>query len=160
MDVQNQDSESSQKNSQKIPISVVCLVLVDSSDSVLITQRPIKKQLGGLWEFPGGKIEAGESEEAALRRELLEELQLEVALLYPLLPVTHIYEFGTIQLIPFLSRCVNRPAVHLMEHSDLAWVGYVDLLKYKWAPADLPIVEELMAILGGNEMLPSHPSNS
>jgi mutator protein MutT len=158
MEIQKQNLESSNSNDCKTPINVACLVLVDRTGAVLITQRPIEKSLGGLWEFPGGKVETGESAEVALRREIIEELQIEVGLLHPMLPVTHVYEFGTIQLIPFLSKCHNRPPIQLVEHSDLAWVEHVNLLDYEWAPADLPIVENLRAILGGNGIQPSHPT--
>lgn len=156
MEIRKQDSVSQQRSNKNSPIAVACLVLVDLKGSVLITQRDIEKQFGGLWEFPGGKVEADESAEAALRRELLEELQLEVGLLHPMLPVTYEYEFGVIQLIPFLARCEQRPTVHLVEHSDFAWVGYGGLSNYVWAPADLPVVEELMAILDGNGMQLEH----
>jgi mutator protein MutT len=152
MEIRKQDSVRQERNNPKSPIAVACLVLVDLEGSVLITQRPNEKQLGGLWEFPGGKVEAGESSRAALRRELSEELQLKVGLLHPLLPVIHVYEFGVIELIPFLSQCEQRPAVHLVEHSDFTWVASADLASYEWAPADLPVVEELMAILDGNEI--------
>lgn len=158
MEIQKQDLERSNSNSCKDLITVACLVLVDPAGAVLITQRPIEKQLGGLWEFPGGKVETGESAEGALRREIIEELQIKIGSLQPMIPVTHHYDFGAIQLVPFLTRCEKRPPIQLIEHSDLAWVEEVDLLKYQWAPADLPVVEELRSILSGNEIKHSHPA--
>ncbi len=84
-------------------ILVACLVLVDAENRYLATQRPTHKSLGGYWEFPGGKLEAGEGPEEALRRELLEELHLEVGPLDPLTPVDYAYEFGQIRLVPLLA---------------------------------------------------------
>lgn len=128
-------------------ITVSCLILLDSHDAFLATQRPPHKTLGGLWEFPGGKVEKGESPEEALRRELREELHLTVDSFLPLTPVTHEYDFGSIQLIPFLTRCEQRPALELVEHSAACWVHSTSASSLAWAPADLPILAELLALL-------------
>lgn len=131
------------------PIPVACLVLLDRKDCVLVTLRPMKKTLAGLWEFPGGKVECDESPEAALRRELDEELQLQVGELFPITPVVHTYIFGEIQLYPFISRCEDRPSVHLLEHTDYRWVNLEELRDIDLAPADIPIIEQIVKFLDG-----------
>jgi 8-oxo-dGTP diphosphatase len=133
-------------------LTVSCLILLDSQNSFLAAQRPLQKSLGGLWEFPGGKVEVGESPEEALRRELREELHLEVDSLHPLAPVTHRYDFGYIRLIPFLARCVARPALELVEHPAVRWVNTSDAHSLQWAPADLPILGELFSLLQQKEL--------
>lgn len=138
----NRDSIPSQKT-----ILVVCAVLVDPEKKILATQRAAHQSLGGCWEFPGGKVEPGEDHEAALRRELLEELDLGLGDLVPLEPVTHPYDFGTITLMPFLSRIETRPEVHLAEHADHAWVSLEEAGSLNWAPADVPILKALEARL-------------
>ena len=132
-------------------ILVSCLVLIDSDNSILTTQRPQGKSLGGFWEFPGGKIEHGELPEVALRRELQEELNLDVNELVRLTSVFYEYDFAHITLLPFLSRCINRPVIHLIEHQAYQWLPMDRLHQVNWAPADLPILEELKTVLTLND---------
>jgi 8-oxo-dGTP diphosphatase len=117
--------------------AVVCLVLYASDGAVLATQRPEGKSLGGFWEFPGGKIEPGEPAEDALRREIREELNLELGALRPLEPTEHEYDFGTIRLIPFLAACQGS-SFSLNEHADARWLRPDELESVPWAPADIP----------------------
>lgn len=128
---------------------VTCLILVAPDGCVFATRRPLHKSLGGFWEFPGGKVEAGESPEEAIRREIREELHLELGLLEALTPVEHKYDFGRIRLLPFLARCRSRPAVHLVEHIDARWIATADFATLEWAPADVPILGEIAVILRG-----------
>lgn len=127
-------------------IPVVCAVLVDPEDRFLAVRRPAGKTLAGFWEFPGGKVEADETPEAALHRELREELDLDlsgVGFCEPLTPVVHDYDFATIRLIPYLVRCRERPRLRLIEHADHRWIAAADTTTLAWAPADLPIVAEV-----------------
>lgn len=128
---------------------VACLVLIDDSQSVFITQRPANKKLGGLWEFPGGKVENGESPESALRREIYEELNMKLGPLEPMSPVRHNYNFGQIELHPFLGRCSRRPTVYLVEHTNSDWVTFDELSVQNLVPADIPILTEIKSILDG-----------
>lgn len=125
------------------PIDVVCLVLQDTTGAVLATQRPRNKRLGLAWEFPGGKVEAGEEAESALRREIHEELTLSIGQVHRLTDVIHEYDFGTVRLIPYLSICAERPSIQLTEHIASAWVGREDWEHLQWAPADIPVLSQL-----------------
>lgn len=125
------------------PIDVVCLVLQDTTGSVLATQRPRNKRLGLAWEFPGGKVEAGEEPESALRREIQEELTLSLGHVHRLTEVIHEYDFGTVRLIPYLAHCVERPSIRLTEHVASSWVCLKDWGDLEWAPADIPILSQL-----------------
>lgn len=130
-------------NTHAAPIDVVCLVLQDTTGAVLATQRPADKRLGLSWEFPGGKVEAGEEPETALRREIYEELTLPIGRVNRLADVIHKYDFGTVRLIPFLSYCVERPCIQLTEHIASAWVNSGEWERLQWAPADIPVLSQL-----------------
>lgn len=127
-------------------LPVVCAVLVDNEGFLLAVQRPAGRLLPGLWEFPGGKVEPGESPESALTRELEEELAFvprEGEEFLALTPVIHRYPFATIRLLPFLLRCGERPSLILLEHADHRWLRLEQAGALEWAPADLPVLEEL-----------------
>ncbi len=107
----------------------------------MLAQRPHGKTLGGLWEFPGGKVEAGESAEAALHRELMEELGCTVEITQSLAPFEHAYAWGSIRLIPFVCKLsAGSPEPHAHEHAALAWVTCEELKSYDLAPADVPLL--------------------
>lgn len=130
-------------------IQVSCLVMLDKRGCVFAARRPADKSLALLWEFPGGKVEPGEDPEGALRREIQEELHLHLDQLSPLTRVSYNYDFANIELIPFLARCEERPPINLVEHVDSCWIALDKVYTLKWAPADIPIVEELL-IRGSN----------
>ena len=126
------------------PVPVVCAIIV-RDDRIMLAQRPPDKKLGGLWEFPGGKVEAGESAEAALHRELQEELGCTVSITQTLAPFVHAYAWGRIELIPFVCELTaDSPEPHPHEHTALVWVERAQLHSYELAPADVPLLMGLI----------------
>lgn len=126
------------------PVPVVCAIIV-RGDHIMLAQRPPDKKLGGLWEFPGGKVELGESAENALHRELQEELGCTVRITQTLTPFVHAYDWGSIELIPFICELTaESPAPHPNEHTALVWVERAQLQNYNLAPADVPLLAGLM----------------
>lgn len=113
----------------------------------MIARRPAGKHLAGLWEFPGGKLEPGETAEAALKRELAEELGCVAEAGAALEPVTHAYEAVTVRLLPYLARLVEgSPEPVAREHDALAWVTRDEISGYAMPAADGPIVAEWVAL--------------
>ena len=126
-------------------LHVVC-ALIERDGRVLVAQRPAEKAQGLLWEFPGGKLEAGESAEAALVREIREELCVEIALGERLADAGHDYGKFAITLMPFRATLREAGAEpHATEHVALRWCAPEELRGLSWAPADVPIVEEYLA---------------
>jgi 8-oxo-dGTP diphosphatase len=139
-----EDPTPSPSNSGQRPIPVVAAVITDDRGRFLLAQRPAHKKLGLKWEFPGGKVEPGETPEAALARELREELGIEITGLEPLPRFRHDYGFAVIDMIPLLCRLApTSPAPYAHEHVGLVWAELAELTNYDLAPADLPVVEEL-----------------
>ncbi|HEX9447908.1 MAG TPA: bifunctional GNAT family N-acetyltransferase/(deoxy)nucleoside triphosphate pyrophosphohydrolase, partial [Dongiaceae bacterium] len=129
-------------------ITVVAVALVDADGRVLLAQRPEGKSLAGLWEFPGGKIEAGESPEAALIRELHEEIGIDVkaSCLAPLTFASHGYD--SFHLLMPLYVCRRwQGIVTAKERQKLAWVRPHQLKDYPMPPADIPLIPMLLDLL-------------
>jgi len=125
-------------------VLVSACALADESGRVLLAQRPFDKNLGGLWEFPGGKIEPGESPEEALIRELQEELAIAVAPehLQPLTFASHAYESFHLLMPLYLCR-VWQGKPTMVEHAAFAWVRPQEMKAYPLAPADILLVSAL-----------------
>lgn len=129
-------------------VLVVAAALVDSDGRVLIAQRPEGKTLAGLWEFPGGKVESGETPERALIRELHEELGINTwaSCLAPLTFVSFGYpDFHLLMPLFVCRRWEGIPITR--EHAALKWVRARDLGEYPMPPADLPIIPVLRDLL-------------
>lgn len=123
-------------------IDVVCGVIEAEDGRFLACLRPQGKHLGGLWEFPGGKVDPGESPEDALVRELGEELGVVVGILDPLRPVVWHYEGRSIRLLPFHCRILSgEPSA--IEHEELRWCPPEDFDGLEWAAADRPILDDI-----------------
>ncbi len=128
---------------------VVAAALVDIDNRVLIAERPAGKSMAGLWEFPGGKIGDGESPEAALVRELKEELSIEVCetCLAPFTFASHAYE--TFHLMMPLYICRRwEGEVNPREGQRIKWVRASRLSEFPMPPADLPLIPMLRDLLG------------
>jgi 8-oxo-dGTP diphosphatase len=130
-------------------VLVVAAALVDPDGRVLIGQRPPGKALAGLWEFPGGKIEANEPPEEALIRELGEELGIVVKApcLAPLTFASHAYEDFHLLMPLYICRKWEGVAQPL-EGQRLKWARAKDLRDYPMPPADAPLIPHLIDILG------------
>jgi len=129
-------------------VLVAACALVDADGRVLIARRPAGKQLAGLWEFPGGKVEPGETPEACLIRELDEELGIAVthACLAPFVFASHTYE--TFHLLMPLYLCRRWEGfVTAREHEALAWVRPEKMDDYPMPPADKPLVAWLRDLM-------------
>jgi len=131
----------------KLTLVVAC-ALIDADNRVLIARRPEGKQLAGLWEFPGGKLEPGERPEPALIRELHEELGIAVkeACLAPLTFASHAYDGFHLLMPLYICRRWEGDATS-KEGQALAWVRANKLRDYPMPPADIPLIPPLMDLL-------------
>ncbi len=127
---------------QKAPVNVTCAIIL-FHNKILVTQRSEKMKLPLKWEFPGGKLEEGENVFECIKREIKEEINIEIEVVKQL--SSSIYNYGTftINLIPFLSEYVSGEII-LSEHKDYKLLDKLELLHLDWAEADLPIVEEFL----------------
>ena len=128
---------------------VVAAALIDADDRILIAQRPPGKQLAGLWEFPGGKIDPGERPEASLIRELKEELGIDVKedCLAPLTFASHGYDDFHLLMPLYVCRRWEG-LVTAKEGQALKWVRANQLRDYPMPPADAPLIPPLIDLLG------------
>jgi 8-oxo-dGTP diphosphatase len=124
------------------PVLVVAAALFDSAGRVLIAQRPPGKALAGRWEFPGGKVDADESEHGALRRELREELGIEVLAAHPFMRLAHAYEDRDVELsLWIVERFAGEP--RSLDAQALKWVPPAALAAEDILEADQPFITAL-----------------
>ncbi len=124
-------------------IHVAAGVILNASNEVLLALRPLHKHQGGLWEFPGGKVEVGESVQAALARELHEELNLTVEHAEPFLITEHDYGDKHVVLDVWVVRGFSGEA-HGKEGQSLRWVPVQELGNYRFPQANEVIVSKLL----------------
>lgn len=122
-------------------IHVVGAVIV-KDDAILCAQRGMEKSLPGLWEFPGGKIEENETPEAALQREIQEEMHCHVEIGEQVEHTIFEYDFGIVHLTTFFCKLVKGTPT-LTEHIAIKWLKATELDQLDWAPADIPAIEKL-----------------
>jgi A/G-specific adenine glycosylase len=129
---------------KRLPHYDVTAAVIRKRGRILIAQRPVGGMLGGLWEFPGGKVERGESPEKCLRREIKEELGVEIEVGQPVTQVKHAYTHFRITLHAFECRLVSgRPrAIHV---ADWRWVRFDELDDFAFAVTDRKIIQALRA---------------
>jgi 8-oxo-dGTP diphosphatase len=127
-------------------LEVVCGIIRREDGTVLVAQRPVGKHLAGKWEFPGGKLEMGESQEEALQRELHEELGCRVTLVEALQCSQHTYKDGvSIKMFPMICEVVKGTVMpRALEHAEIHWVMVDKIGAYDLAAADVPVWEELV----------------
>ena len=119
----------------------VAIAIITRAGRVLICKRPAGGSFPGYWEFPGGKREAGETVEGCLRREVREELAMQITPLHALSPIDHDYPRGPIRLHPFVcSHDAGEP--QLLACEDAAWVDPHDLARYQFPPANDSLLAE------------------
>ena len=123
-------------------INVVAAVIKNEAGKILITQRNLQKSQGGLWEFPGGKIEPNETKEDAIIREIKEELDIDIQVKSYLSEKVFNYPEKDINLIALECKKINGD-IKLLEHEDYRWVKNSELVNFEFAPADIFIVEKL-----------------
>ena len=129
---------------KKNTIGVVCAI-IEINNKMLVVQRSESMKLPLKWEFPGGKIKPNELEEDAIKREIREELNIEIMVLNRLTPTCYEYPNIAIKLIPFLADYLSGD-IELEEHKQYKLLKREELNSLDWAEADLPIVKELLQI--------------
>ena len=129
-------------------IPVACALIMDRDGRVLLAQRPAPKHLALQWEFPGGKVEPGESAADALIREIDEELGCRIEITGALPPFVHHYETVSVEMHPFVCRLADSAAAPVAhEHAALAWVKPADVRGYDLAAADVPLLHALVPVI-------------
>ena len=123
----------------------VTAAIIISDNKVLIAERAPGQNLAGKWEFPGGKIEPGETLQECLKREIREELDVDIEVMDLFGESIYAYQSGTIKLMAFRCQWLSGD-FKLSVHSRIEWVTRQQLELYDFAPADIPIVERLMEV--------------
>jgi len=132
-------------NMAKPILPVVCAVII-SNGLILAVRRGENQSNAGLWEFPGGKVEPNESNQQALIREIEEELMVQVLLAMHLKPVIWEDETRIIELRPYFAE-ISFGEIQLREHSSMQWLKPEELDSLQWAPADIPVVQQVIEAL-------------
>lgn len=120
-------------------IYVVGAVIINDG-KVLCAQRGDTKSLARMWEFPGGKIENGETQERALAREINEEMHCDVVIGQYITTTSHEYDFGIVHLATYFAK-IKKGTPILTEHIQIKWLYPKEMNKLQWAPADIPAIE-------------------
>lgn len=130
-------------------IHVVGAVITDD-DKIFCAQRGTEKSLPLMWEFPGGKIEEGETPQKALKREIQEEMICEITVGDKIEHTVYEYDFGIVHLTTYYCRLVEGNPV-LTEHKQFKWLPVSELMNLEWAPADIPAIHRILSAYGVNK---------
>ena len=122
-------------------INVVCAIII-KENKILVTQRSEKMKLPLKWEFPGGKIESGESHTQALQREIKEEMEVSISVDEFFMTVDYDYTSFHLTMHCYICTLKNRNVV-LNDHKQIVWVTLDNIKNYNWLPADRNVVEKL-----------------
>ena len=125
----------------------VTAAIILKDNKVLIAQRSPHVKLANKWEFPGGKIELGETPQECLKREIREELDVDIEVLDFFAESMYEYHSGTIKLMAYWCQWISGDFT-LNVHSQIAWVNRHELELYDFAPADIPLVDKLKSVMG------------
>ena len=125
-------------------IDVACAIIVDPDGQVLVTQRSAMMKLPLKMEFPGGKVEKGETSSACLIREIKEELNLDIRIIFEMPANEHFYPDFNIRLIPFVCEIIGGVIV-LKEHAACCWLDPEELMDLDWAAADIPVMKNYIS---------------
>ena len=123
-------------------LTVVCAIIY-VGNKILVTQRSHRMSLPLKWEFPGGKLEKGESEIECIKREIKEELNIKIKIIKKLSTIIHDYKDFTIHLVPYVTEYESGEII-LTEHATFKLFEKHELSLLDWAEADLPIIRELL----------------
>ncbi len=127
-------------------MTVVTAAVIICNHRILICQRPRGKSLPLAWEFPGGKLESGETLPQCLKRELREELELDCKIGEAFMTSSFDYDFGTIELHAYFVRLKEQPQLTLHAHEQCRWVSPAELDQYDFPPADRPFIQALQSL--------------
>lgn len=126
----------------------VVAALIWNNNKFMICQRPLNKARGLLWEFPGGKVEPGETKEQALIRECREELAVTLSVGEAFMDVVHEYPDLTVHLTLF-NAAISEGVPQLIEHNDIRWITSGEILQYDFCQADKEILEKIIEVYNG-----------
>lgn len=125
-----------------LPLQVVCAVIQNSAGEILACQRSASTSHPGKWEFPGGKVEPDESPEAAIKREIVEELGVNITIIKSLTTVNHNYPDFAIALQPFLCSLTETETPTALEHAQIKWISPSEATDLDWAAADIFVLSQ------------------
>ncbi|MCC6549350.1 MAG: (deoxy)nucleoside triphosphate pyrophosphohydrolase [Ignavibacteriaceae bacterium] len=126
----------------------VACAIIEHNGKILLARRKEGMKLGHKWEFPGGKLEKGETVEQCIVREIKEELNLDISVLYRMKENYHSYEYAGIHLFPCIC-LLSGGELELRDHSEVRWINPADIFGYDLAEADIPVAR---AYLDRNEV--------
>jgi mutator protein MutT len=140
------------KSRRNIPVIDVAIGIIARDGRLLVCQRKPEDSFGNFWEFPGGKREPRETIQQCLKRELIEELDIRVAPFGELKPIIHAYPTATVKLFPIICRHVEGEP-KLIECQKAVWIEPVDLVQYRFPPANEGLIAEVIGFFTGKPMV-------